>query len=117
MSHRRRSLKKLRDQAFQEQNGTCCYCKSPMWKNAVSQFAREHGISEKQARQFQCTSEHLTPHSEGGSAARANIAAACVYCNRRRHARKARLGHGEFHLHVQKRLRKGVWNTRLMTGD
>src|ERR1700743_1504584 len=78
-------LIRLRDRARVRQNGVCYYCQRPMWVANRSEFARIHGLSDRAARQFQCSAEHLVPISQGGGNTSANVVAACVFCNRTRH--------------------------------
>ncbi|MEJ1372518.1 MAG: HNH endonuclease [Candidatus Sedimenticola sp. (ex Thyasira tokunagai)] len=64
----------------------------------------------KQARLLKCTGEHLSAHSEGGTTSRANIAAACWYCNNRRHRRRSVTDPQSYKAHVRKRMSKGRWH-------
>ncbi|WP_369612863.1 hypothetical protein [Marinobacter sp. RI1] len=56
----------------------------------------------------------MVAHSEGGSASRKNIVAACLFCNRGRHQRKNPPSPKEYAHLVQKRLEKGAWNSHLL---
>ncbi len=104
------AVAKYRRAAFHRQNGKCCYCGFPMWQDSPELFAKQRGISVKQARHFQCTAEHLLARQDGGKDSRVNIAAACIRCNQRRHKRKVAVSAEKFRCHVQKRVRKGGWH-------
>ena len=109
-SRHRRSLFQPRSRAYAHQGGRCIYCSVPMCADDPAVYARSFGISEKQALKLRCTGEHLKPHSEGGTSARHNIAAACWHCNQLRHRRPQILRPGEFQQLVRKRMRKGAWH-------
>lgn len=117
MSNKRKSLRNLRKVAFHAQNGCCFYCDQPMWLWANRIFANFYGMSIRRARHFQCTGEHLVPHSEGGDISLENIVAACAFCNRQRHRRKSVLDPLTYRKFVQRRLSKGLWNTHLMASS
>ncbi|UJJ32694.1 HNH endonuclease [Halopseudomonas maritima] len=104
-------LNKLRESAFKQQRGRCCYCGFLMWQGSVETFAKDHQISLAQAQHFQCTAEHLQARRDGGKDTRSNIAAACKRCNQLRHQRKKAPSPDAYQQLVQKRLRKGKWNT------
>lgn len=104
-----KSIPRHRKTAFELQNGRCCYCGFQMWQESVEAFAKLHRISVSQAKQFQCTAEHLTARKDGGKDSRSNIAAACARCNLLRHQRKSAPGPLKYQELVQKRLDKGRW--------
>ncbi|WP_350036489.1 HNH endonuclease [Pseudohaliea sp.] len=81
-----------------------------MWQNSAEELVSRYGITRKQARLLQCTGEHLTPHSENGSAEKTNIVAACVYCNRTRHRAKKPMDPLSYGSQVKKRLISGRWH-------
>ena len=85
------TLKRIRTNAFLLQQGHCIYCHKQMWLSDLADFAVEHKITVKQARHLQCTAEHLRARKDGGGNTASNIAAACLFCNVRRHKRKANL--------------------------
>lgn len=103
-------LKKLRKTAFTKQNGKCCYCGFHMWQDSAESFAKQHGITVKQARHFQCTAEHLQARQEGGRDVRENIAAACIRCNQLRHKRKKPMPPEQYQQLVVSRVSKGGWH-------
>ena len=109
-NQQRKSLKNPRKHAFKAQQGVCYYCSQPMWTNSADELTARYPISSKQARWLQCTGEHLTPHSEGGSCAQANIVAACLYCNIGRHNRTVALAPEKYKIRVQKKLARGKWH-------
>lgn len=86
-----------------------------MWNSDLEGFAARHSISIKQAAFFQCTGEHLVAHSEGGTASKANIVAACKFCNLKRHARKCPPDPEDYSMFVHRRLEKGAWNSQLLS--
>lgn len=104
------ALASARSHAYRNQSGRCIYCGAPMWSQSPEQFAARHGISVAEARRFQLTAEHLTARSEGGSNGKANIVAACLYCNNKRHQRKAPPAPLEYQALVQRRIARGKWH-------
>ncbi|MGL1932206.1 MAG: HNH endonuclease [Desulfotalea sp.] len=98
-----------RQNAFNKQNGSCYYCGRPMWQSKPKKFAKKHDISEKEARQLQCTAEHLKARCDGGGNQKENIVAACSCCNQKRHQRKKQLSSSQYKKHVSKRLKNGKW--------
>lgn len=100
--------KAARQLAFEHQAGLCYYCDHPMWTRDPESFAKHHGIT-RQASWLQCTAEHLVARSEGGTNSPDNIAAACRWCNRRRHARKQPMEPKAFRAHVRRRMSRGAW--------
>ncbi|MFI8608002.1 HNH endonuclease [Pseudomonas sp. NPDC077649] len=105
------SIQKHRKTAFTQQNGKCCYCGFRMWLDSADTFAKQHGITVKQARHFQCTAEHLQARQDGGRDARSNIAAACIRCNQLRHQRKNPMAPAQYQQHVKRRVKKGGWHS------
>jgi HNH endonuclease len=103
-------LHKSRSSAYEKQQGYCCYCNARMWINNLESFAREHGLTEKQARLFKCTAEHLLAKQDGGGDAIENIAAACWFCNSRRHYSKKPRSPEGFKTYVDQRMKAGRWH-------
>ncbi|WP_249679752.1 HNH endonuclease [Pseudomonas abieticivorans] len=81
-----------------------------MWRSSVECFASVYGISLSQARQFQCTAEHLVARQDGGRDGRSNIVAACLSCNSRRHRRKCAPEPIAYRALVQARISRGGWH-------
>lgn len=106
-----KTLQRVRASAYLRQHGRCIYCHSPMWLSEPSRFAAKHKLTVKQARRFQCTAEHLCAKKDGGSNLASNIAAACRFCNLRRHSRKAELTPEQFKIHVRTRIESGGWHS------
>lgn len=100
----------LRARAFQQQNGRCCYCDYPMWIDNYSSHAQRHGITVRQAKQLQCTAEHLVARKDGGRSNSANVAAACLMCNTSRHARARPRCADQHRARVRRRISKGKWH-------
>jgi 5-methylcytosine-specific restriction endonuclease McrA len=105
-----KTLIKSRSTAFERQGGRCYYCDFPMWRGSIEYFARLHGITLGQARQLQCTAEHLLARQDGGGDGRSNIVAACLVCNQRRHKRKLAPEPEAYRTLVQQRLNQGRWH-------
>lgn len=104
-------LSRLRTAAFLRQNGLCYYCGLPMWLDTPAALALRLGITPKQAGLLECTAEHLLPKSEGGCDSAANIVAACLFCNNRRHAGRKEVRSPDQHReHVQSRMKKRRWH-------
>lgn len=61
---KRKSLRKPRTQAFEQQNGRCFYCNQPMWLESHNELTSHFNVTSRQARHLQCTGEHLTPLSQ-----------------------------------------------------
>ena len=115
MSKSRKPLKNQRNKAYKNQKGLCYYCNLPMWVNSPSNFATKFKISIKSTILFQCTGEHLVPHSDGGTSKQKNIVAACKFCNQQRHKRKKVLAPKEYSNFVHIRICKGRWNTGILS--
>ena len=62
-----------------------------MWLDDITSFAAEHRLTHRQARQRQCTAEHLVARCDGGKNTASNIVAACRECNSTRHRRNVPL--------------------------
>ena len=104
-------LVRLRSQAFFRQQGRCCYCDLPMWMDNPQGFAEVHGITLAQAHWHQCTAEHLLARQEGGPDSEANIAAACKWCNMRRHrGAKEAPTPDQYRMLVRNRLAQRRWD-------
>ncbi|MFK5894572.1 MAG: HNH endonuclease, partial [Pseudomonadota bacterium] len=110
MSKPRKNLNIPRKLAFSKQNGLCYYCNQPMWTKDSARFALKYHKKISQILGFQCTGEHLTPHSVGGTTNQKNIVAACRFCNQQRHKRKVILDPKGFKSFIQVRLSRGKWN-------
>jgi hypothetical protein len=104
------TLKRFRASAFLRQHGRCIYCHKPMWLSDPAHFAVEQKLTVKQALRLQCTAEHLCAKKNGGGNTAANIAAACLFCNLRRHKRKVELTPEQFEVHVRTRIARGGWH-------
>lgn len=108
------TLARRRRTAFLSQSGCCYYCGNPMWSEDPAAFARTHGISIKQARLLQATAEHLQARQDGGGDDAGNIVAACLFCNRRRHARRNPPAPATYLAMVRNRLKRGAWNAWIL---
>ena len=100
----------LRKSAYNAQHGRCYYCSKPMWLEGIEAFAKAHKYSLVQAKWLKCTAEHLLARANGGNDSAENIAAACWYCNLKRHQRKYPLPPEQYRHHVAKRIKKGGWH-------
>lgn len=108
------TLIKSRFKAFNVQLGRCIYCELPMWLDDPTAFAKKYKITIKQAKLFQCTAEHLKAKQDGGKDSESNIAAACHYCNQKRHKRKSPKDPISYKCYVKRRLEKGQWSQSLL---
>ena len=106
----------LRNRAYQNQHGRCHYCGCAMWQSDPQLFARHHGLSLRQAAEFQATAEHLVARCDGGKDIAANIVAACRCCNHRRHGRKTVLSPERYCSLVRQRVAAGKWHPELKKG-
>jgi 5-methylcytosine-specific restriction endonuclease McrA len=106
-------LKKRRVRAAKAQAYRCIYCGLPVCEGEeqLAAFAARHRITRRAARVLQCTAEHLIARKDGGGNGAANIAAACLTCNQRRHRRKNALPADDFRAHVSRRVQAGRWHT------
>lgn len=95
--------------AARRQGNHCFYCGAPMWSGHPRDFAVTYRISLRQATQLRCTAEHLLARCDGGTAAAANIVAACFYCNQKRHARRVAPDAMSYRDYVRRRIRQGHW--------
>ncbi|NMG31957.1 HNH endonuclease [Aromatoleum evansii] len=107
-----KNLASARTHAYIAQSCRCIYCGAPMWSQSPEKFAAAHGISLVDARRFQLTAEHLTARSEGGRNSALNIAAACLFCNMKRHQRKAPPAPLAYQALVQMRISQGKWHPK-----
>lgn len=105
------TIAKNRFHAFEAQAHRCYYCGYPMWLSSPDEVVRRLGITIPQALMLRCTAEHLRAQCDGGTNHRDNIAAACISCNRKRHARKASRDPFEFKALVTRRLEAGRWHS------
>jgi hypothetical protein len=99
-----------RKSAFLRQLGRCYYCRQPMWLTDLESFRLQLGLSDGQARQLKCTAEHLTARCAGGSDSSANVVAACMSCNYRRHKRPNPPDPETYRQHVLRRVSAGRWH-------
>lgn len=103
-------LRATRAHAFNKQKGRCCYCGHPMWLTDAAAFAIRQGLTRRQAEHFRCTGEHLVARCDGGKNCQNNVAAACWWCNTRRHARKQPQSPEIYRQLVQRRIAAGRWH-------
>lgn len=82
-------LVQLRKRAFFAQQCRCFYCGLPIWEPTVkSRLAQALGIPDDALSYLQSTAEHLIARQDGGDDSPQNVAAACLWCNRKRHAQR-----------------------------
>lgn len=103
-------LQIIRNRKAARQRWTCTYCRQPMWRTDPEDFARRHCLTMEQAALFQVTAEHLRARRDGGRNSYANIAAACLYCNRMRHQHGDALSPPDYRRFVRSELRAGRWH-------
>lgn len=114
-NHQRESLVssklgRIRQSAFEQQQGVCYYCKQPVWLGEPDRFAAKYRLTPKQLAQSRCTAEHLQARKDGGRDEPLNIVAACAFCNRRRHTRAKPLSPDRFKRLVARRVQRGRWH-------
>lgn len=100
----------IRNRKAVRQHWLCCYCRQPMWNKNIEMFAAHHNLIPEQASFLQVTAEHLRPRSDGGRNSYANIAAACLYCNRMRHQLGEILSPADYREYVRTQLLRGRWH-------
>lgn len=106
----RKRLQHIRDRRAAEQGWCCFYCRQPMWRNDPAAFAERYGLTLRRAQWLQVTAEHLAPRGEGGKDSAANIAAACHYCNIKRHKARVILSPADYAAKVRRQLAAGRWH-------
>lgn len=105
----------LRERAYQRQNCRCCYCGLPMVLHSdLPSFADRLGIRPSGAQALLCTAEHLEARCDGGRDSQANIAAACVTCNQRRHRMRPAPTPDAYRAIVQVQMKNGCWHRRAL---
>ena len=84
----RRAVVRNRLKAYLSQRKRCFYCGLPMWlaQKDKARFATRHRLSPEAAAELQCTAEHMGARRDNGTHDPWNIVAACLHCNRARHA-------------------------------
>jgi hypothetical protein len=83
-----KQLRRLRQQAYENQNRRCYYCDFPIWDVDGTGFARAHALPPRFAKYLKCTAEHLVARQDKGRDTADNIVAACSWCNKMRHYRR-----------------------------
>jgi HNH endonuclease len=108
----RKSVAHRRRRAYVAQRKRCFYCELPMWlaDRELPRFAALHGISEDAAQALRCTAEHVNPRQDGGAEEQRNIVAACMHCNRERHANGATATPLRHRQRVMDAMADGVWH-------
>ncbi|WP_087496096.1 HNH endonuclease [Curvibacter sp. AEP1-3] len=83
-----------------------------MWEKDCQLFRREQGLTPKQALLLKSTAEHLKARQDGGRDSCSNIAAACLYCNRKRHAGRSKCApdSASYKRVIQEKVSKGKWH-------
>ncbi|WP_223248297.1 HNH endonuclease [Sulfurirhabdus autotrophica] len=81
-----------------------------MWSENPTEFITKCGITRRQAKDLQCTGEHLEAHKDGGTVVQSNIAAACRICNQGRHRRKVAPSPDSYKQLVSSRMAKKRWH-------
>lgn len=103
-------IQTIRNHKAVRQHWRCIYCDQPMWLKDLEAFAARHRLSSEQASLLQVTAEHLLPRCEGGRNSYANIAAACLHCNRMRHQAPEVLSPEAYARYVRSQLQGGQWH-------
>jgi len=104
-------LAKLRIRAFHAQQGYCIYCGLPLWEAFIQASAPPH-IPELWAHHLRATAEHLVARQDGGPNSAINIAAACAWCNARRHQGRATNAPDPvtYQRQIQRLMERGLWH-------
>lgn len=101
------ALATLRTRAFFAQQCRCIYCELPIWEPAfggrLSEFA---GLPDGLMEHLRCTAEHFVARQKVKLDHPVNIAAACHWCNWKRHAHR--------HLHAPDPIRYQAEVRRMM---
>ena len=105
-----KSLSKLRARAYSAQGHRCFYCRCFMWLGSADAFCTQFRLKSGQVVGLQCTAEHLVARQDGGTDCRANVVAACRWCNRTRHARPKAMAVDRYSAHVARRVKQGRWH-------
>jgi len=104
------SVHRIREKAYKRQAGRCFYCDCPMWLCNAAAYAKNLDLTLAQVARLQCTTEHLTPKSDGGGNSKGNIVAACRFCNQTRHRRKVIPSPEDYRASIQRRMIKRRWH-------
>lgn len=112
MAKPKNRISRHREAAAELQKGRCIYCGVLMCRGNPGEFAASFGLRPSHAVQLSCTAEHLTAQIDGGRNSISNIAAACRYCNQKRHRRKQPPDPEAFHRLVRGRVQSGKWHVR-----
>ena len=107
----KKKIMTARKRALERQQGRCCYCGCQLWLGDPLPFARRYGLTLAAAKCLQATAEHWIARCDGGTDASGNIAAACILCNWRRHARPRPLDTARYHVLVTHRMARGRWHS------
>lgn len=73
-----KTLIKFRSTVFERRGGRCYYCDFPTWLSSIGHFACLYGIAAGQAKQVQCTAEHLLAQ-QGGVATLVRVVLCAVF--------------------------------------
>ena len=103
-------IQKSRLFAFKQQQGRCFYCRKSTWLPGRAQGSEPELVDRKYDPCLRCTAEHLIARKDGGKAGRANIVAACWYCNQQRHRTLDPLVPSEYVQSVRNQLHAGRWH-------
>lgn len=103
-------LSVARATSYASQNHRCFYCGVRMWLKSPDELSSDCLIPKGVLASIRCTAEHLKARQDGGKDGLTNIVAACLTCNRRRHARKKAPAPSAYRIMICKRLAKGKWH-------
>ena len=106
-------LTKLRTRAFFAQQCRCIYCNLPIWEEPYKErFAAALGVPPARLHFLRSSAEHLVARQDGGPDAAANVAAACWWCNWKRHAHRSASAPGpmQFRAEVQRLMAARLWH-------
>lgn len=106
-------LTTLRTRSYFAQQCRCIYCSLPIWEPPYKdRLADALGIPEPLMRYLQSTAEHLVAQQDGGTHSPLNVAAACWWCNWKRHAHRPECAPGpaQFQAEVRRLMAAKLWH-------
>ncbi|WP_369597404.1 HNH endonuclease [Rhodoferax sp. TH121] len=87
-----------------------------MWLEEDAEVLTDYlGLEAPQVKLLRCTAEHLHARTDGGTNAGENIAAACYFCNSRRHRQRHDQAPepDDYRARVKARMASGHWHPAL----
>ena len=85
-----------------------------MWEDSPNELAVRYQVSTTQLKPLKSTAEHLQAKQNGGKDIKANIVAACLFCNSHRHKSKNPKDALSYKEKVKLRMIKGSWTSVIL---